>query len=741
MSLKMNTSTKLDEQIAPKDFFERLCLVKTSDTKVEDTVAVTSGNEVAAYQLWPALKYNSYNELQDQLKDKILRGKIAVEYSKLCRASKVNKDEYGIAYLLGRDKSQSTLVFVPKNSEGVVVEDDISVFDFCDHVDEIERAVDGEGFCGSAQFQAAFILANNRMEQNLTMLDEKGLSPSPKRGVKVRKERTPKEANIYTASSARKTTILELNYSQESSEKEDSKKQSIAAPTPARKSSFRRSETKRDGSVEAETTAPIKTVEFSDKEASGSVSSPETWHPSEKPPSYADDDQSEIQSESFSPNSSRGMPNNIRKSTRSSPSPHHSSPVVNKIMSWAEMYNQMIADGWFHISGSGLVEWYYVHPRFKGMLKTQILKQGKEGEDYFSEESLKSYARSHLGWKTDSIDVRKSKSPQDAEMADRIKKRKRGATKQQPEMKPVVTKRVVKVAGRAKVQQKKVAPKREPSNSPARSETSEGSEMSRFSQDPTAASPTISEAEADIGIVKSAKKKKKTTKFESQDSSNTSSPSNSIRSLRSRSSTSRSSASETSSNQSSLDVAYQVMASSDAWKVLMKQFGFSFFGGKYCFPGKENRPRKDSSAVQGVNYFSTIEELRKHLCAYGLPEVTGRLEEDEMKALGLWVRFANVVGLGDAPKIDPKDVEDVNGREAWSMLSKLGLKYGGGVYSVPNSDPSMVPFRFERQQDYIVHLARFGIPRIDGIRQNEVLSRDDRLRLDLYIASTEVDSL
>jgi len=183
------------------------------------------------------------------------------------------------------------------------------------------------------------------------------------------------------------------------------------------------------------------------------------------------------------------------------------------------------------------------------------------------------------------------------------------------------------------------------------------------------------------------------------------------------------------------------MASSDAWKLLMKQFGFSFYGGKYCFPGKDNRPRKDTSAVQGVNYFNTIEELRTHLCAYGLPEVTGRLEEDEIEALGRWVRFANVVGLGDAPKIDPKDVGYINGRDAWRMLSKLGLKYGGGVYSVPNSDPSMKPFKFERQENYTVHLARFGIPRVDGIRQHEVLSRDDRLRLDLYIASTEVDSL
>ena len=153
---KSNILSKLDEQIAPNDFIERLCLVNI----VVD----------AAYQLWPALKYNSFTELKDQIKDKTLRGKITVEYSKLCRASKVNKDEYGIAYLLGRNKSQSALVFVPKNGEGVVVEDNISVFDFCAHSDEIESKV---GYCGSAQFQAAYTLAINRMEQYFAMNSEK----------------------------------------------------------------------------------------------------------------------------------------------------------------------------------------------------------------------------------------------------------------------------------------------------------------------------------------------------------------------------------------------------------------------------------------------------------------------------------------------------------------------------------------------------------------------------------------
>jgi len=171
--------SKLDEQIAPNDFFERLCLVKTSDAMVNDIVA-PENEVVAAYQLWPALKYNSIRELLNQIKDKKQQCKIILQYSKFCRnvgtsdTTNTNSDESGIAYLIGWNESQSTFAFVPKNDEGVIVEDNQSVFDFCTHIDEIERAIErAVGYCGLAQFQAAYTLAINRMEQYFAMNDEK----------------------------------------------------------------------------------------------------------------------------------------------------------------------------------------------------------------------------------------------------------------------------------------------------------------------------------------------------------------------------------------------------------------------------------------------------------------------------------------------------------------------------------------------------------------------------------------
>jgi len=165
----------LDKVLAARDFNERLCLVKTSDDHI-DASAVT-GNEVAAYQLWPALIFNSYKELQHELKetvsnDKHTIGKITVDFTKLCRTNPGKFEasaEYGIAYLLG--KSRSSLVFVPKNSHGIVEPDNHDVFDYFQHVDQMEQ---GTGYCESEEFQAAYKLVMNRMEQYSGMNDEKG---------------------------------------------------------------------------------------------------------------------------------------------------------------------------------------------------------------------------------------------------------------------------------------------------------------------------------------------------------------------------------------------------------------------------------------------------------------------------------------------------------------------------------------------------------------------------------------
>ena len=741
----MNT-TKVDEQLSPRDFVERLCLVKTSDCHI-DASAVTPGNEVAAYQLWPALIFNSYKELQHELKeavsnDKRTIGKITVDFTKLCRTNPKKfkaSAEYGIAYLLGRGKSQSSLLFVPKNSEGEIEPDNNNVFDYFAHVDEMEQ---GKGFCGSEQFQEAYTIAQNRMEASLDNSDSES-SPSPaKVNVEVKKERT-KAATMTTINSAKKTTFTtgpktfmdeDVEYSpnlRRKKEMEENEKKVASVGLPTKRKSPRRSdETNEDESVENEASLPMKSVEFTGQ--GEAVSSPE------KP--YSDeDDHSETQSEAFCNKDE----SNIRKSNRAS-------PVLERNCSWAEMYTQMLADGWSYMTGNGLVEWYYLHPTCKGMKKTELMRDKVEGRDYFtSEEKLKTYARLNLGWRAgraECMELCKSNSPKDAEMADRIKKRKRGPTiKQQQVAKQVEVKPASKAKGgitKSKETNKHTVDVPHP-NSP-----SEESAESRFSQsqgDPfhfdseILEEPTVSE----VGEKSTNKKKKasKRLKFSppEEEEGSSSSPSSSENSAIGGSG----SGSDSSSHQSPVDAAYQVLASKDAWALLMDRFGFTYVGGKYCLPGKENRPHKDSSAVEGMNYFTRLEELRKHLCAYGLPELKKNkyLSEEEVYHLGQWVRYANVVGLGDARKIDPNDVGEINFREAWTMLLKLGLKWSGTAYIYPNADPSQPPLRFERQQDFIVHLARFGIPHVDGIQQNEALDSDERFMLDLHIANTEVDSL
>jgi len=137
--MSTSKSSNPEEQLAHGKFIEQICFVNTPDDNDNDGTPENNDNdgEPTVDELWPALKYNSYDELRKQIKDKTLQNNIEIEFRKLC--STVNNNinfklgEHGVAYLLGREKSQSTLVFVPKNSEGVVVVDEKSVFDWIIH--------------------------------------------------------------------------------------------------------------------------------------------------------------------------------------------------------------------------------------------------------------------------------------------------------------------------------------------------------------------------------------------------------------------------------------------------------------------------------------------------------------------------------------------------------------------------------------------------------------------------------
>jgi cell division control protein 6 len=185
------------------------------------------------------------------------------------------------------------------------------------------------------------------------------------------------------------------------------------------------------------------------------------------------------------------------------------------------------------------------------------------------------------------------------------------------------------------------------------------------------------------------------------------------------------------SEETSVDPTYQVMKSRDAWKLLMTAFGFTFCRNKYCLPGKENRPDGNPNAQEGINYFSTIEDLRKNLCAYGLPE--------PKKALGLekedlcrWVRYAHVLGLADGACINEEYIgEPINQAKAWSFLVRLGFKFASGCYVIPGSALHKAK-RFESAEDFYVHLAQFGIPNCD-VAPGPSLSQEDRIKLDLFV--------
>ncbi len=753
----------LDQQLAADDFFSRICLVRSSSNIDRDEHGIGDSasleDEVSNYRLWPALKYDSQMELMKHVAKTSIpshqigyaQGYLTLEYSRRCKsmrgklsdANAARKESYGIAYLLGRQGHESKVppvVLLSPNEEGVVITDNQQVFGFYEHFPEMEL---GEGsHCGSDEFQAAFQIALHRTTTRIEHTSGGGEHSSGEKADMKENDTVVLGLTSRNVTSARKTFSnveyspmrtemmrTEMEKGKKSCPKNESTKPSRRA-APSTKDPERKNTRSTNSLDEVESEQlPVKTVEFSQNGCSGSVSSPE------KPFSGED--------------SVNHCP--IARSRR-----QRSSLAQEREMPWIEMYNQMKADGWSHMPGVGLTPWFYVHPTCKGMKKNELLRTKEAGVDYFtSEDDLMRYARLNLGWLGSVESV--TNSPKDAEMADRIKKRKRGLYVQhnnvkQIEVKPIVHKKknwvkIQKVANKQQVHTPKrtVAP-----DSPDSSRFSAGSSSHRTRSQ--VSSHTVSELEADIGVQSAKRKKsvnKKMLKFGTQsDFSNEScveSESESVSGRNSTSDTSEKSScfsdSDSDSEQSSEDGMYQIMSGSSAWRLLQERFGFTYHSVKYCLPGKENRPGKDSTAEEGVNYFGSLDELRKHLCAYGLPEVKKHLTEDEVCNISRWVRYANIIGLCDGALINPKDVgEPLNFMRAWCMLQKLGMKYSAG-YMYPTFGTSKGQLKFERAPEFIVHLARFGIPHIDGIHPSEVLSEDDRFKLDLFIADTDRDCL
>ena len=224
-------------------------------------------------------------------------------------------------------------------------------------------------------------------------------------------------------------------------------------------------------------------------------------------------------------------------------------------------------------------------------------------------------------------------------------------------------------------------------------------------------------------------------------------------------------ASTLASSQGSPKDPEKMFSDGEAWRViLMRRFKFKYRGDFYCLPGVD--PRSED-AIEGRDYFKLLTNLRRHLCAFGVPldGITGKkknrgksrrsrtdasddidiralLGDEDYGALNLWVRYAVVQSLR-LENVVPSDIERIPDKRfmgkggAWELLQKLGYRFSCGSYKVPHSRGDRV-VSFDRAQDLCRHLARFGLTSSEA----GALSSTEQLKLELFIAEcSNVDTL
>mmetsp|Transcript_6131 Transcript_6131/g.12636 ORF Transcript_6131/g.12636 Transcript_6131/m.12636 type:complete len:1844 (-) Transcript_6131:84-5615(-) len=439
------------------------------------------------------------------------------------------------------------------------------------------------------------------------------------------------------------------------------------------------------------------------------------------------------------------------------------SPAKSPVMNWVDMWSQMRRDGWTYVKGTELVAWYYIKPEFSTLGKTQLFKTTTEGEGYFtSEKDVQKYARQFLGWKGET-----ESSPQYPDVTERVKmRRRRNNTKAASiidSTKPSSENEVKSKKPTGGRQKTGKTPNTEASTGANQSETSSEllsydspSNSSRFSDRDSVSQSNwnvhtkVSQPRSHGEVLAYAGtrdtsetiNKKLQRRREKKNSNNDAAPPPTTSEISPYDSTKNSS--PNCSQQSSLDESFKLMKDAEAWELLMTSFGFLYDppNNAYCLPGIENMPSTNPSAEEGVNYFKTLKDLRHNLCAYGMPEcnvgATWHTFES-WEQIDNWLKYTHVEGLPDGAVVDQSELgEPITIREAWSLLKKLGMKYSSGGYVIPQSHPSEKTWKFERQEDFLEHLSRFGIPSSGGFT-NEMITAEERMKLDFYIADTRID--
>lgn len=671
------------QHIASKDFYDRL-------------VAVNVDN-----RWWPALKFSGMTEFITTISSDLanvpsvninwIKSRAVVQHRKLLRSTSAGKGMPGLAYLLGR--SEVHFILLPESNPEIIG-------DFYFHYELMMSE-------GSEELQSAVEVAFQRLDAVLPEGDEECAlanvaatdvvmqeKPSGGKTICYVEEAEPSVKSPVKKSQVKKSPVKKIDMtSQEKKRKEDRKKGANAAKKESHKETLANVE--KCSETESQISVPVKEI--------------------------VRDTSKEPLSPLNSPSSSRAA---------------RCTAIDNKTASWHDFFQAMKDRGWAYTMGSGLASFYWIHPTHAHLNKTELLKQGTLGKDYFdSEEDVKRYAKKVYGWQGDAESPLSNESASSSKgMGDRVKRSSRVL---KVAKRAVVAKPVIASKGNKKSKAVKKIAKDMPDLSVRESEMDssctgeDDSEGYGFSQGGSVDEKQEEKEEANQK--KLSYPRKRMSAVLKQSLGQAESPAGTASTV--------ATSAFSSSADTSEDPTYQIMRSGDAWTFLMKHFGFTYYRNKYCLPGKDNRPVNNPSAQEGTNFFPTIEDLRKNLCAYGLPEVTVPLSAEEETDISRWVRYAHVQNIADGACINEEHIGGpITQQKAWTLLQRLGLKYCAG-YVIPKSSTHDYA-KFERAEDFYSHLARFGIPRCD-VMPGPPLDVETRLRLDLFVynPSKHIDTL
>ena len=189
----------------------------------------------------------------------------------------------------------------------------------------------------------------------------------------------------------------------------------------------------------------------------------------------------------------------------------------------------------------------------------------------------------------------------------------------------------------------------------------------------------------------------------------------------------------------------QLMSSQRALEMLIDNYNINVIKDHYYLPNANGSLAADGGDyVLGVDYFSTIQDMRENLCAFGLPPIAkgSKLSETSEEDLDAWVRCANIrplISMNESVSVP--EVVELKPKDARKVLKALGYTLSDNTHTYLLPGTTMHQSRLGQDQfdtviDLINHIARFGLDDTQQPDDSDIqISEEDKVNLEIFVAS------